>query len=78
LTDWATADETQSLPPGADERFIKSLGVTMKLELEVDPLHPVGASLVRTTGVVVMDVGQCHRAKPTFSVEAIELFQARG
>jgi hypothetical protein len=50
----------------------------MKLELEVDPLHPLGAARVGAGGIVVMNMRRRHGAESTFTVEAIESFQFGG
>ena len=52
------ADKAAPFPPGADQGFVDSLRVAVKLELEIDPLHPVTTTLMRAGRLVVMD--DCH------------------
>ena len=69
-----TADEAPSLPPSLDQGLRDPLRVTVKLELEVDPLHPMAAAWMWAGRFVVMNVQRCQSAGPAFAVEAIEGF----
>jgi hypothetical protein len=51
-----TARKAASFPPRADEGLIHVLGIAKELQLEVNPLHPVGTSGMGTVRIVVVDV----------------------
>jgi hypothetical protein len=70
-----TADEAASLPPSLDQGLRDPLRVTVKLELEVDPLHLMAAAWMWAGRFVVMNVRRRHGAESTFAVETIEGFQ---
>src|SRR5262249_31282649 len=70
-----TADEAPSLPPSLDQELRDPLSVSVTLELEVNPLHPMAASRMRAGRFVVMNVRRRHGAESTFAVETIEGFQ---
>jgi hypothetical protein len=75
IADRTASDEPSPIPPGADQRFVYPFCVTVKLKLEVNPLHPMRTTRMRTLRFIVMDMRRRHGAESTFTVEAIERFQ---
>src|SRR5262245_26094262 len=67
----AAAGEAPAFPPGTDQRLIDALRIAMKLELEVDPLHLMGAARMGAVRIITMDMRRCHGAESTLAVEAV-------
>ena len=70
----ASAGESRSIPPGLDQGFVDPFRITMKLQFEINPLHPMAAAGMGTDRVIVVNVRRRHDSEATLAIDPVEAY----